>query len=85
MGSGHFLARPHVSVHIPDSVSQKARVYVYLEAGGRYVREGGGGGGGGGGWNDPKMSAVRSFLWLLGAGRAGPGSAEEHPCPPQTH
>ncbi|CAB1422338.1 unnamed protein product [Pleuronectes platessa] len=35
-GRGRRLARPLVSAHIPDSVSQKAHVYVYLEAGGRY-------------------------------------------------
>lgn len=35
-GRGQGLARPLVSARIPDSVSQKAHVYVYLEAGGRY-------------------------------------------------
>ena len=33
-GRGQCLAGPLVSAHIPDSVSQKAHVYVYLEAGG---------------------------------------------------
>lgn len=31
MGSGPFLAKPLASARIPDSVSQKASVYVYLE------------------------------------------------------